>query len=367
MTLATHTGEITLACPACRASLSEAASLLQCCSCGREWPIVDGMPVFVEGGQYWGEVPQELMQRVVDRGREIGWRQAVDELLLPDYAKIASYVQEPCRADWRFLLPDTRGWTVLDAGAGWGPISLLLSGVCRWVVALENVRERARFIQLRAKQDGGANVRVVCADIIAPPLPEESFDLVVMNGVVEWLGLADTTRDPRDVQVSALGSVRRLLRPGGYLYVGIENRFGYPAFLGAEDHSGVKFTNLMPRRVANYYLQTLRREGYRVGRRTVRALQSYRTYTYSARGYRRLLADAGYESCEIYSSRPYYNRPLTIAPIGADQLIGYYTSHLAAPRSVRQRLVAMGEGVLAGLRLDSVLAPSFSIVAKRAD
>ena len=147
-----------------------------------------------------------------------------------------------------------------------------------------------------------------------PPLPPHSFDLIVLNGVVEWLGLSDLTRDPRDVQVSLLASLRGLLRPGGCVYVGIENRIGYDLFLGARDHSGVRFTSLLPRVVASLYLRLLGRSGYTTGRRTARALHAYRTYTYSARGYRRLLLDAGYREVEMYCSMPHYNQPLVLIP-----------------------------------------------------
>jgi SAM-dependent methyltransferase len=354
-----------LACPTCRVHLSMRGATVLCPHCENEWPIVDGLPIFSEAEHYWGEVPQPLLQHLLERGRAVGWRPAVEELLRPKYASIARYIQDPCRADWRFLLPDTSAWTVLDVGAGWGSISLLLSPACQSVVALENVRERAQFIQLRALQDGAANVNVVCADMLAPPLPEGSCHLVVMNGVVEWLGLADTARDPRQVQVSVLDSARRLLRPGGYLYVGIENRFGYPLFLGLRDHSGERFTSLMPRRVATWYLRRLRRAGYRERRRTGSSLEQYRTYTYSARGYRKLLADAGFASCQLYRVLPTYNRPYAIAPLESGRLIHYYTSRVLTPTSLRQRLVAAGEGLLSALRLDRAFSQSFLIVARR--
>jgi SAM-dependent methyltransferase len=325
--------------------------------------VVDGLPIFAEAEEYWGEVPQDLMQRLVARGRVAGWRQAAADLLSCEHPMVASYIDDPCRADWRFLLPDTSGWVALDVGAGWGAITMPLAEACASVVALENVRERAQFIQLRARET--ANVRVLCADVMAPPLAEESFDLVVMNGVVEWLGLSDTTRDPRAVQVSVLDSMRRLLRPGGYLYVGIENRFGYPFWAGAVDHSGVPFTSLLPRRVADWYRAVRRRMGRRGWWRTGSSTPRYRTYTYTARGYRKLIAEAGYNACQVFISVPSYNWPHAMVPVESQRLIGFYASHLAMSSSPYQRLVMVVEQVLGALRLQAMLGRSFSILARR--
>lgn len=352
-----------VACPECRGRLQELRTALVCPQCGRQWPVVDGLPIFSEAKEYWGEVPRDLMQRLVARGRVAGWRQAVAELLSSEHPMIASYVDDPCRADWRFLLPDTSGWTALDVGAGWGAVAMPLAEACASVVALENVRERAQLIQLRAQE--APNVRVVCADVLDPPLVEASFDLVVMNGVVEWLGLSDTTRDPRAVQVSVLRAMRRLLRPGGYLYVGIENRLGYPFWAGSVDHSGVPFTSLLPRRVADWYLGMRQRVGRRASWRTDAPARGYRTYTYTARGYRKLVADAGYQSCRIFVSIPGYNWPLVLAPLENQRLIRFQMSHLAVPESRRERLTTIVEGVLSALRLQGLLGRSFSILARR--
>ncbi len=355
---------VSLVCPHCRGALARCEAAVTCSGCGRRWPVEEGVPVFVEHESYWGEVPQHLMRRVLARSREIGWRAALKDLLTPGYSHIRDYVEQPCRADWRFLLPDMSEWTVLDVGAGWGSIGIPLARVCRRVVCLENIRERAQFIRLRAEQEGASNLQVLCADVASPPLGGETFDLVVMNGVVEWLGLEDVRRDPRVVQTSVLSLIRGLLRPKGHLYVGIENRVGYTMFLGSRDHSGVSFTSLMPRQVANWYLRLRGRSGYTTDRRTDRSLRGYRTYTYSARGYRKLLAEAGYREVDIYCSMPSYNQPLVIVPADDLGLLRYYFSRLFNPRSIRRRWLADGVRFLSALGLGSTFTPCFSILAR---
>jgi len=84
------------------------------------------------------------------------------------------------------------------------------------------------------------------------PFAPESFDLITLNGVFEYIGLWGKG-DPQALQEKFLRSALRLLRPNGYLYVGIETRFAAASFMGALDHSGHAYTTLMPHKIADWY------------------------------------------------------------------------------------------------------------------
>jgi hypothetical protein len=99
--------------------------------------------------------------------------------------------------------------------------------------------------------------------------------------------------------------------------------------------------------------------------RTGSSAPRYRTYTYTARSYKRLIAEAGYHACQVFVSVPSYNWPHAMVPVQSQRLIGFYASHLAMSSSPHQRLVTVVEEVLAVLRLQGVLGRSFSILARR--
>ena len=90
-----------------------------------------------------------------------------------------------------------------------------------------------------------------------------------------------------------LKDFHRILKPGGHVYVGIENRIGYVYFLGGRDHGGLRFTSLMPRPIADIYSRLIKR-------------QPYRAYTYSLLGYKNLLKKAGYSQIDFYATIPSY-------------------------------------------------------------
>lgn len=295
-----------LCCPSCEGELAEIIpGTLSCVGCGGRFPLTEeGLASFSDPAAYWGEeFALEEMRAINDLAHREGWREAVERIVAPKAPSRARYIRDFFRADWRFLFPIRADWRVLDIGAGWGSLSVALSTLCTEVVALESALERARFIRIRADQDRICNLIPVHGTLGNPPLRRDHFDLVAMNGVLEWLGWSDLTRDTRRVQVELLRKARERLRPGGWLYVGIENRFGISYFLGAMDHSYLKYTSLLPRPLAHW--ATRHKRGH-----------AYRTYTYSPIGYRRLLEEAGFDAVEFFGVMPTYSRPINYWPLG---------------------------------------------------
>lgn len=256
--------------------------------------IVDNIPFF-SLDRYWGKSPKEVLEKALVLITERGW----DEFEKQFEDKF-DFTFEENRADWRFLVPMSRETTVLDVGAGMGRISIPLARVAKEVVAVDPSFLRMKFLKLRAEKENLQNLRVCVGDIFDLPFERESFDLIVMNGVLEWLGVTDRYRGPEEAQVAGLKVCRGLLKPGGYLYIGIENRIAL-AYLRAVDHSGLCFTSYLPRWLANIY--TLLRKNKR-----------YRTYTYTKGGYERLLRRCGFTEATFYIAYPGYNLPRIMIP-----------------------------------------------------
>jgi len=140
----------------------------------------------------------------------------------------------------------------------------------------------------------------------ALPFFDKTFDLIVLNGILEWVGEWRRTGTPREVQLDVLRKLRALLKPTGALFVGIENRIGLDSFLGRIDHPGTRFTSLMPRWLASTYIRLSRPDFYRT---LIGANKGYRTYTYSPKGYRKLLREAGFPEINLWWPPSGYNLP----------------------------------------------------------
>lgn len=105
------------------------------------------------------------------------------------------------------------GEVVLDLGCGAGIDTVLAArrtGPTGSVIALDFLREMLDLTEEAAAEAGLDNVETVEGELEAIPLPDESVDHVICNGVLNL--------SPRKSR--ALAECARVLRPGGKLTVG---------------------------------------------------------------------------------------------------------------------------------------------------
>ncbi len=359
-----------LLCPRCSEVLEETDQAWRCAGCASDWPAREGIPRLIQTPIYWGEVSQTEMRECLDVARSDGWKAAVAGVREKHGEGLGAYLTDPRRVNWFYACPGSPQ-DVLDLGAGWGTISANLAPLVGKVVALEGVAERVDFVALRCRQEGLTNVYPVEADFVSPPFPARSFDLIVANGVLEWVGLQNDSDDPRDLQRRFLARLCELLVPGGWLYVGVENRLAYSNFLGAIDHSGLPFTALMPRIVADGVTRIARRVGYGREYRTQMGQSGYRTYTYTRRGLGKLMRESGFGRLVCYAALTSYNDPRYLVPVGAagaNAVWGRFLDRWAQPRSLKQRVALAGAraGAHARMaRLVEAVVPAFCLFAQK--
>lgn len=339
-----------LVCPECRVSLRDCGEALRCPRCQRAWPIIDGIPHFVENFPYWGEISLERMQEVNRAAQAGNWRTALLGSPDPLVQQAAVMMLNLDRANWHWLTnlpPDSR---ILDLGAGTGTTSHALGMHYREVIAVEPVRERVDFMRQRFAQEGLSNIKILRSSLWTLPFERESFDLVVMNGVLEWVA-EGREGDPGKLQEAALRNALGLLKPGGCLYLGIENRICPGYFIGYPDpHSGMPFVTILPRPLAHWYA---RRKG---------AAGGYRNYLYSSRGYRKLLEKVGFTRSEFYLAVPSYNHPRFLIPLKGD-VFSYYANNFSLGQQGRLR--AAIRSLLLKLNVLKYFEYSFAILARK--
>lgn len=294
---------IRFVCPRCRTGLVPAPAAFLCRGCDVSYPVVGGIPTFIEDERYWGEIREEDMAWLVahvEGGHP--WREAILGSERASIRNKTPFLLDFRRANWVIDLALPESADVLDVGAGLGGVAAGLAPYAGRVVALEPVFLRARFAAARFAQDGLHHVEVVRGTGLDHPFPPASFDLVVLNGVLEWLGKG--SRDPGATQRAVLKRLVEALRPDGTLAVAIENRIGIWFFLGRQDHSYLPFTSLMPRWLASGV--TRARRGH-----------PYDTYTYTHGGYRRLFAQCGLSEVRTLLPIWSYNTPDYLVPLEA--------------------------------------------------
>lgn len=360
-------------CPQCRAPFTPAGGegSHACPSCGAAYAVQDGIIDFTPADRfYWGEIGREEMERVNRRAAQGRWFDVVlEDVVRNSKRDLSGYLFDPVRAAGLFHYYDPqRNEAALDLGSGWGPISFGLSRYYKTVYSLDGVLERLQFQAIRARQDGVKNVKIFKGSMLRLPFSDGSMDVVVVNGLLEWIGLSDSITPPRDLQLVFLREVHRVLKPDGKIFIGIENRTGIQFFFGSHDHSGLPFTSVMPRRMADITVRLARRD--RGALVFSGAESAYRTLTYTRWGYAKLVKEAGFGRPEFYWAWPSYNFPYVSGPLHGSS-IKYYlnTVERENPSRVRRLLLQLAARLpapLVGL-LIRIFSPHFLIVAGRSE
>ena len=273
------------------------------------------------------------------------WSAALERLQLPTLSRKRHWFVNARKADfYRSLSTARRDWA-LDIGPGSAIIAAELARDYTSVIALEHHPLWCRFVGRRFAQDGVRRAFAIQGDAMGLPCREGSIDLAVLNGVLEWIPYAAPRLTPRAAQLACLREIARVLRPGGVLGIAIENRWYFGNFLGVSPHGEPPFAAVLPRKLADW--QSRRRLG-----------RPYRTWIYQARGYRRLLAAAGFDDVRVFGAMPTYHEPREVLALSArEALRPYFTSARPAKDAVFALLGRLG--------LLGQLVHSFYINARR--
>lgn len=288
-----------------------------------------------------GTQPEDLLVRFVAMLRDIPF----DRNSLISYNALARG-----RAAAQLLIPLDGNSRVLDLGCGWGTLSVAIAPAAGEVVAMDLSPLRARFTRLHARSLGMPNVTVLGGgDTRHLPFADCSFDAVMLNGVLEWVGEPlHAGPDPDAALRAFLSEVRRVLNPGGRVLIGIENRFSAKYMLGMpEEHVGQRYVSLLPRRLADAYLR--RAQG-----------RDYRIRTYGHAGIAKLLKSVGFTEVEHHVPLPHYRQPTCVAMYGS-----YLSFRHSVIRHQWRPARAVALEVLARTGLLRWLVHSFVVVARQ--
>lgn len=286
---------------------------------------------------------------LVDQLSRAPWREVVRERFARSQPWLFRIITDPSRARMLDVLNPPVGGNFLDVGSGWGQVALPLARRGA-VFALDQTIGRLRILREIARQEG-AHVNLLCGDVHTFPLRRGFFDLIIVNGALEYMCIGRGDSD-RDAHVAALHRLADALAPAGRLYVGIENAIGLKYLLGApDDHTGRSgFT-------------------YREQRPDGAAAR-----TWSLDQYRRIFADAGLVVDAAYGCFPDYKLIRHMVPLDEvdDFLLGHglpaeeHSGVDGAPLSLSEELRSLYTS-FARQGIARHFVPSFGFVLGRAD
>lgn len=258
-------------CIKCRGDLEINVNFVRCTNCKSEYPISEGILIFSEGKPRFktGDVSFDRQLNLLAKlSKTDGCIAALRNLAENKYPGIFEYATDLSRTDFKYLLPLTKESSVLDIGAGHGLISLSLSRTANRVYALDKLIEHCKFIQPRALQEGINNLSVACGGLDCNlPYCDKMFDIVILNGVFEWLGFETTTySNVKNIQMKLLREINRVLKENGTIYITTKNKYSLEINLSKNYHNnGIRGVLLLPDGMINWLSKRIAKKEYLSG------------------------------------------------------------------------------------------------------
>lgn len=177
----------------------------------------------------------------------------------------------------------TKDDMVLEIGAGMGAITGALASRCKQVDCIE-LSKRRSMVNAYRHQDMD-NIQIIVGNFQDIQI-EKKYDVITLIGVLEYAYHYLDSETPYEDFVKKMASC---LKPGGKLYVAIENKLGLKYFAGYhEDHLGNAYVGL---------------EGYK---------KSDKVRTFTRSELKCLLEENGFSDTEFYYPFPDYKLPTVI-------------------------------------------------------
>ena len=359
-----------ICCPKCKLSLKNINDTYICSKCDRIYPVRDGYIDLIEDSEFYaGEVSKQQMHVLLNDIDSLGYAEGLSRFL-KNNPFLKGYLTDDRRIDWAYHCLTKNNHRCLDIGSGLGNISEGLSHMFQEAYSLEAVKERIEFQKRRFKDSKRTNIKIIRGNALELPFPDNYFDLVVCNGVLEWVGMMNTDIPPNEAQLAFLREVKRTLSDNGCFYIGIENRIGLPFLLGQKDHSGLPFTSLLPRSIASLVVKKFGFSGGIYGDKSdgQKEKRGYHTYTYSIWGYQKLLQMAGFRFKSFWVF-PSYNEPYFSGrlddKVGLKGFVHYFKNTAIRSRTLLSLVNKLGGDFIS--LISKLFSPSFLFYCYKID
>jgi SAM-dependent methyltransferase len=299
---------------------------------------VDGVPVFVTG-----ERVREAARRSSAPLDEL-WHAMDDRPAAEAAAEICQSrvcARSPYSADWKFFFSIPPGGTTLEVGAGFGDDSLDLAGKSGAAIAIVPSLANARIVRKHLRERAGREWPVaVMADVSRLPLAD---------GSVHAVAFEDAAAAGFGVSRRALSGIaaewKRVLAPGGVVFLGVANRLHRLPGLGRLRAAFRARPRPEPlnRQVKRW--AALGGRGRLGVRRTVRTMTGL-----------------GFRPPSVYAPLPDENDAQVVIPVDDAQVVRYFLNNLIRRNSRSVRAALRTAHLLVDLGVFGRLVPYYYLV-----
>jgi len=198
-------------CPVCRGTLQINTDDLCCLNCLRHYQVEDGIPLLFLPSE--GDHAREKVEGAV--------KSFYEQIPFPNYEEfenISDLIQKARQNLFLRLLNEQIPFNikVLEVGCGTGQLSNFLGVSQRAVFGTDMSVPSLKLAQEFKQNNKLERAGFYQMNLFRPIFKEESFSLVICNGVLHHTG------DP----FGGFQTISRLVKRGGYVIIGLYNKFG---------------------------------------------------------------------------------------------------------------------------------------------
>ena len=203
------------ACPVCKGDLKISGDVIRCLGCHNNYQFEDDIPLFF--------VPNEWDNSKEDVTAIVKW--FYEKTPFPnneEFENVSDFFEKARKGFFARWLNEQipLNIRVLEIGCGTGQLSNFLSIYHRFVFGTDICLNSLKLANNFKKENGLERVDFYQMNLFRPIFKEESFPIVICNGVLHH------TSDP----FAGFKSISRLVKRGGYIIVGLYNSYGRLTF-----------------------------------------------------------------------------------------------------------------------------------------
>ncbi|MBN1912847.1 MAG: methyltransferase domain-containing protein [Candidatus Omnitrophica bacterium] len=198
-------------CPACRGDLEIKDEHIACLKCHNTYRIEDGIPLL-----FLTPKDNSIEKDVTNMVKSF-----YERTPFPDYddlENVEHLIEKARRSVFMHLLNEQIPFNirVLEVGCGTGQLTNFLSTASRVVFGTDTCLNSLKLAQEFKEKNNLKRAGFYQMNLFSPIFKDESFPLVICNGVLHH------TSDP----FVGFQSIARLVKRGGYIIIGLYNKYG---------------------------------------------------------------------------------------------------------------------------------------------
>jgi len=289
----------TLVCPKCKMNLTKDNRSLSCRKCNLTYTIDGGVYNFLsDADSFCSELSIEETRMLLNDAQKNGWKAAVREMSFK-YPYMNEIFLNNDKADWLFHCLDlSKTSSCLELGSGWGTTAFCLARYYNEVWSLDPVKLRLNFQKIRQDQDRINNIKFVRASSLQLPFQENHFDLVAAKNFIKDFNLDIYFKKYRNVHLYFFREIRRILKDGGCLYIGVPNKINFSSILRGKNHGLSSMPYSLTEKVTDLYCNNNLEQNIKM--KDDLKIKQFQVINYSFFGYKKILDEAGFSNIEFF-------------------------------------------------------------------